>query len=378
MSSLEGKLKNVTAPHVYHEGLVLCTIFFLHKVTYNVGMKNAGKIILILAVIAALVLAFFQREQLIRISSLFSEISIGLLLLAILFQALTYVMQGFSFKYLLRIYNKEGKIVELSNAGLGYTFINQMLPAAGLTAAPLFPALKSGRTNKGEGAVVAVTWFALYYLLFFALLFVGFLSLFFDDQLRRSQVAPVATLVVIIFVLIVVGYFIVRKKERLERLFAFVFSRILTKVPVLRKRAEEWRVRVMRFVDELYRASADLRDKKSSLFAPAFFVLLLHLLDLLTMYVLLLNFGIETPFAVLAVGYCLANFITMISTVPLGIGVFEASMSLTYASLGVPFDQALVAVLIFRALAFWIIMPIGAVSYHHFLNDWGFGNRSKK
>lgn len=341
-------------------------------------MKTLGKIILILAVIVSIAMVVFRYEEIVRILSFFSDLSLWFLFLAILFQVATYLLQGLAFKYLLKIYKKKTSLVELTNAALAYTFINQILPAAGLTAAPLFSALKKGKTNKGEGAVVAVSWFAMYYVTFFIALFVGFIGLFFTHQYQKGQATPIAIAVGVIFVIVFVGYFIVRKKERFHSLLTFVFEKVLSRVPFVNKKAPEMLHKILEFVDELYHASSELKRKKKYLLLPLLFTLGGHVMDLLTLYVLLYNFDVITPIPVLIVGYCLANLVTMVSAVPLGIGVFEASMALAYSGLGVPFEPALVAVFVFRALAFWIILPLGAVSYHHFLHDWGFGKKSKK
>lgn len=341
-------------------------------------MKNIGKIALVLAIIVGIAMVYFQYDQILRLIKLVTELSLGVLVLAVVFQIFTYIFQGYAFKYLLKIYKKRSRIIELTNAAVAYTFINQLLPAAGLTAAPIFTNLKEKKANKGESAVIAVAWFVLYYATFFFALFIGFIGLFFDQQYERGQATPFVFAVLLIFIVAIIGYYTVREKERLNKVLHFVFNVVLYKIPFIQERAHAWHDKIIGFVDELYHASAELKERKFQLIPPFFFTLLIHVMDFLTLLVLLNTFGADISLPVIIVGYCLANLVTMVSAVPLGIGVFEASMALTYSGLGVPFESALLAVLIFRALAFWVILPIGAFSYHHFMQDWGFGSRKKK
>jgi len=65
----------------------------------------------------------------------------------------------------------------------------------------------------------------------------------------------------------------------------------------------------------------------------------------------------------LLVAYGLANILAAIPVTPAGLGVVEASLIATLVGFGVPHSQAILAVLAYRLVNFWIPIPIGGVSY---------------
>ena len=70
-------------------------------------------------------------------------------------------------------------------------------------------------------------------------------------------------------------------------------------------------------------------------------------------------FGYPLEVAVLAVGYGVANLIQALPELTPGwLGVLEGSLSVTYASLGVPAGAAVVVILVYRLISFW--MPVAA------------------
>lgn len=348
--------------------------FYFHdtekELQYTVDMKKFGTILLVLGLGVAIYLGYTQWNQLVKMVTLLKTASVLVLILAVLFQVGTYVLQGIVFKYLLQIFGKDAGILKLSRIAVAYTFITQMIPSAGVAAAPLFSAVKKTKVSKAESTIVSFLYFIFYYFTFFIALFFGFVGLFFNHQLVRGEVEPVLYIVSVIFVLVLFSYFLLRKRERAHAFFDFIFEKILKKIPFIGKRIGGVHLKVVLFTDELYDALEILSKNKRKIFWPIVLTFLIHGFDLLTIYVLLQNFGYVSSISVLIVGFCLANILTMVSGVPLGIGVFEASMALTYERLGVPFDSAFVSVFIFRALAFWFLLPIGAIVYHGLLHTW--------
>jgi hypothetical protein len=53
----------------------------------------------------------------------------------------------------------------------------------------------------------------------------------------------------------------------------------------------------------------------------------------------------------------------MISFIPGGLGVTEGFMGLLFNSFSIPLSVAVVSILVFRLLSFWIWIPIGLISY---------------
>jgi len=87
------------------------------------------------------------------------------------------------------------------------------------------------------------------------------------------------------------------------------------------------------------------------------------LLDAACLWVFLWAFGHPISPIDLMVAYGLANILAAIPLTPGGLGVVEAVLVPTLVGFGVPSKQALVAVLCYRFLNFWLPIPIGGASY---------------
>ena len=87
------------------------------------------------------------------------------------------------------------------------------------------------------------------------------------------------------------------------------------------------------------------------------------LFDAACLWVFLWSFGsIISPIDLL-VAYGLANILAAIPVTPAGLGVIEGVLISTLVGFGVPHSQAILAVLAYRLVNFWIPIPIGGVSY---------------
>ncbi|GAP13692.1 conserved hypothetical protein [Longilinea arvoryzae] len=77
--------------------------------------------------------------------------------------------------------------------------------------------------------------------------------------------------------------------------------------------------------------------------------------DLLTLYFLFIAAGVQISLGVLLSGYALPLLLGRLAFIlPGGVGVVESSMAGLYASLGIPDATAVVVVLAYRLISFWI------------------------
>ena len=86
--------------------------------------------------------------------------------------------------------------------------------------------------------------------------------------------------------------------------------------------------------------------------------------DLLTMYLIFLAAGYKINLGILFAGYGLPLLLAkMAFIVPGGLGVIETSMAALFTSLAVPKDIALVVILGYRLISFWIPILVGFLVY---------------
>jgi len=87
------------------------------------------------------------------------------------------------------------------------------------------------------------------------------------------------------------------------------------------------------------------------------------LLDATCLWVFVMAFGhVMSPIDLL-VAYGLANVLAAIPITPAGLGVVEGVLITTIVGFGVPHSQAILAVLSYRLVNFWIPIPLGGAAY---------------
>jgi hypothetical protein len=87
------------------------------------------------------------------------------------------------------------------------------------------------------------------------------------------------------------------------------------------------------------------------------------LLDAACLWVFIWSFGTRVSPIDLLVAYGLANVLAAIPVTPAGLGVVEGVLIPTLVGFGVPHSQAILAVLAYRLVNFWIPIPIGGAAY---------------
>jgi uncharacterized protein (TIRG00374 family) len=87
------------------------------------------------------------------------------------------------------------------------------------------------------------------------------------------------------------------------------------------------------------------------------------LLDAGVLYLFFLAVGHHQHFGALLVAYAVANVVSAIPITPSGLGVMEATLVAISVGFGAPRAAALVAVLGYRLVNFWLPLPVGAAAY---------------
>lgn len=87
------------------------------------------------------------------------------------------------------------------------------------------------------------------------------------------------------------------------------------------------------------------------------------LLDAAALWVCIAAFGYRMGPVGLMVSYGLANVVAVVPVTPGGLGVMEAVLTGTLVGFGAPRAEAIVAVVTWRVVNFWLPIPVGGLSY---------------
>jgi uncharacterized protein (TIRG00374 family) len=123
--------------------------------------------------------------------------------------------------------------------------------------------------------------------------------------------------------------------------------------------------------DSLANAAEELADEaRAALSGKRFLVamglaLANWLLDISVLYLFFLALGHHQHFGALLVAYAVANLAAAIPITPAGLGFVEATLIGVSVAFGAPRQIAVVAVLGYRLVNFWLPLPVGLVAYIH-------------
>lgn len=122
------------------------------------------------------------------------------------------------------------------------------------------------------------------------------------------------------------------------------------------------RVRIWRFQRNLNRGIDFVLARKGHMVVPTVWIVVDWIATLLILWGGFVAVHYPIPLSFVVVGFAVGIILSLVSFVPGGLGVMEGSMAAIFASLSVPFETAVVAVLIFR-VAYYIFPMIISVFF---------------
>jgi uncharacterized protein (TIRG00374 family) len=129
-----------------------------------------------------------------------------------------------------------------------------------------------------------------------------------------------------------------------------------------RRLPEAWRDRVLTFVDDAVGNVASLALDRRRFVAAIFWGAMNWILDAAALWVLLAAFGYRADPGQLLLVYGLVGILSLIPITPGGLGVVEGVMVPLLVALGATSQVALLGVIAWRLLQYWMPMPLGALS----------------
>src|SRR5664279_4939742 len=119
---------------------------------------------------------------------------------------------------------------------------------------------------------------------------------------------------------------------------------------------------VVRFVDDAVGNVAALALDRRRFAAAVFWGAVNWLLDAAALWVLLAAFGYRADPGQLLLVYGLVGILSLIPITPGGLGIVEGVMVPLLVALGSTHQVAILGVIAWRLLQFWMPMPLGALS----------------
>jgi uncharacterized protein (TIRG00374 family) len=313
--------------------------------------SRAPRIVLVVAVAAGLALlvglVLFAGWR--ELSEEARDIPAAALAGPLLFSLLSYAAMARSYQGIARAAD-----CELSfPAWLRITFVsntvNYVVTSGGLSGfAVRMYLLGQHRVRAGRAVLISLvqTFLTNFTLLFFIL--GGFISLLIREQLQGVGLLA-ASLALGAFAGVLIYAMVLVSNRRLRKLTLFWVARIAHRV--LRRVAPRRTpriTRIWRFQHNLDQGLGFLLERKMRMISPTFWICFDWILTGGVLWAAFLAVNFQLSFGTVMVGFGVGIFASLISFVPGGLGVMDASMTGIFVLLGAPKDKSLLAVLIFR------------------------------
>ncbi|MGB8647167.1 MAG: lysylphosphatidylglycerol synthase transmembrane domain-containing protein [Anaerolineae bacterium] len=137
-----------------------------------------------------------------------------------------------------------------------------------------------------------------------------------------------------------------------------ILARIIGKEVYRRERMEQ-------IVDEFYIAVSQARTDPPRLLAAFLFNILRLALDAASLYFAFWAVGFAISPGICLVIFTSSSAVSTLSAAPGELAVMETSLAVLATSLGIANDVAISAILLFRALSYWLPIPVGYLALWH-------------
>ena len=302
---------------------------------------------LVIALLAFAVLFAFTDIN--ELADILANANLPLLALPLLCVIASYVTMALSYHGIARAAGGQISFMDMLKITLVANSLNYILATGGLSGFAARMYYFTRRSIPAESAVVislAQTFLTNMTLLLFVLL--GFVYVFVARDLDAT--ATVGAAAIMVGLVAVAGAGATVLLHRGMRRCCLLYTAELTHRTFrrLRPAAGITRISLQRYLATLDRGISFLVANKKAMRWPLFFISLDWLLTILILHTSFLTIRYALPFAQTVVGFSVGIVVSFVSLIPGGLGIMEGSMSAVFAGMGVPFEEAVAAVLLFR------------------------------
>jgi hypothetical protein len=203
------------------------------------------------------------------------------------------------------------------------------------------------------------------------LLFVvfGFVYLLQTHELHGFVLGATAALLVVFVIAAMLAIFLLVHRELRRRTLFLLAESTHWILHRFLPRHKPGRVRIWRFQRNLNHGIEFLLSRKRRMILPTLWIVLDWFVTLFILYGAFIAVGYPIPMSFVIVGFAVGVVLSLVSFVPGGLGVMEGSMAAIFARLSVPFETAVVAVLIFRIAYYLFPLLISVVFFRGMLRQ---------
>lgn len=275
-----------------------------------------------------------------------------LILVLVFLQAVIFLSDVFLSKILFNIIHQPINLKNIMKVAALGSIGGEFLPVIG-GAGISYVFYKKLKIPAEKILFLVTTWSALVvinYVFFF------FISIFFVSKSIFSflSVGQLLALLLVLAFLFLTLFLLLKNKAK-------ILAGLLKKVFKKTNKAPE---QIDIFFNNLSKNFAIFFSNKKKALLALLFSTSYYLATVALLYCSFLVFGYRPNFMVIIFGYVLAMILSLMTFAPEVPGVMDSSLAATFLLLGLPAQQSIFAVLLFRIFTFWLFIPLGIFLFY--------------
>ncbi len=329
---------------------------------YN--LQDMQKFVFILVLFLGAAFVYLSFGELESIARTLQHGNIWFLLVAVLIQFAWFLVAGLIFQSLYHVLGIKDTIYRLALLAASANFINVVAPTAGVGGVAVF--ISNARRNGqsvGKVTVVSMLYLFLDYLAFLFVLALGLIVLFRRNDLDPAEIAASGVMFAIAAGLGSLLYLGSRSAEALGNALAKLacFVNRLAYPFIHRPYLSE--ARAHEFAHEMAADLKSLPEKVHTLALPFLYSFVSKALLMAILLAVFMAFQVPFSGGTIIGGFAISYLFLIVSPTPSGVGIVEGVMPLALSSLRVPWSEAVIITLAYRAVTFWLPLGFGAVAF---------------
>jgi uncharacterized protein (TIRG00374 family) len=291
---------------------------------------------------------------------LFKSARPGVLFLPLAATLLSYVTMSLSYQGIARAAGCPIGPVDMLRITFVANTANYVLPTGGLSGFALrMVMLNKKGVTAGRAVLISFTQTLLTNVMLMVFIVYGLIHLMVTGQLTGVSVGLVGVVVVGLTAFLLGCLLLVYRKRLRARVLDRVTDIVLRIMDRFR-RFDRHERRVRRFFLHIDEGMEFFASRPRAMVAPLIWIFLDWVLTVAVLYAAFVSIGSDVSFSQVLIAFSVGIVFAVMSFVPGGVGVLEVALTGMFDSAGVPRDESVLAILIFR-VSFYVIPVILAL-----------------
>jgi uncharacterized protein (TIRG00374 family) len=330
--------------------------------------QQRWKLILnIITLTALVVLIYAVRDQIASTISDLTRVDYWILPIIIIWQALNYHSYAELYRYLFRILGERIRYRPLVRVQFELNFVNNVFPSGGVSGISYFALrMRDADVPASKSTIVQIAKFISIFVSFLILMAAGLIMLAFGGDVNNFTILVAGSFFTLVIVATFGLGFIIGSKKRINSFFTYITKVINRLIHVFRPHYPET-INIERargLFDDLHENYLVLKSDYKALIKPLTYALLCNIAEIMTIYTVYIAFGQWINPGAVILAYAVASFSGILSILPGGVGVYEATMTAVLAAAGVPAGVSIPVTIMYRILNMLIQLPPGYYLYY--------------